>query len=388
MSRLQTHKAEIVYNTTKLPNNDNLRKPYPVTPTQTDLTSDLITLLLRVDKESYPSTDVAEDFPPGCLIDLEIDAQRRPYSVASVYEGDSYIYFLFYIRIVRDRHETMGHHSGWLMEWATRKHPGAVSVTPPYRMFPLDEKETFPIEYASHKPDGIPIQRKVFVATGTGIAPFIRYYEWAAQWLKRGRMYTTLTHSPASTILWSVKDSSDVKGIFSASSHLIQAAITARLYYLYYIHGINFKKDETYSKGVAPFPTSGIPLPSIEILFTREYRDDCDRLRNEIDNAFKNALYALTQLHGDEFFVRNSRVVDYFSHCKPVITVQPEERESKMYINEVLENYEKTLDKTESIKITKYYAAGFGDMLRSVGSTLMTDMKVPSHLFAYEAFTA
>lgn len=119
------------------------------------------------------------DIKPGHAIDIQLPGtEARAYSVARTFADGSEdtdghaTYVVLYIRNIG------GQLTSRLAENIELGILDEVTITASYRMFPVDE--THSIDRISTHDDNlklVPIDQKVFVSTGTGIAPFLLYLQ-------------------------------------------------------------------------------------------------------------------------------------------------------------------------------------------------------------------
>lgn len=344
MSKQNTYKASIIYSHHEL---DDLQIEYaPFVPTFIDTTTATIGLHLRVNAEDV--TYKFEDIQPGALIDIEIGHERRPYSIAMAWRNpDSNTFTLFFYI----RHIPGGKVTETLYDIIAHRRNDPIYITSPYRMFEVNEDAVATREYASQEVKEIPIVSKAFVATGTGIAPFLLYLQ-----------HNRSKDDPVTDIYLSVKNANELRGRHSYVHSLL---------YFMILRGLRSKEE---------IPKGLIEVPKIHLLFTREHTIDETLLFDAVSTAGFRVIE-------DTGYDRATMVkLAHAVHEKIRIHTQ-RDLDNKLYIDQVLKTQEQKYGQAGTT-LRKYYAAGYGGMLRSVGNVCLHDLNVLHSWFAYEAFTS
>ena len=340
--------------------------------------------------------------PAGTLMDLVLDGQeRRPYSVAAHYRvydrkrGEFASMLLFYIRDLKDKGGLL---STYLHDRISNQEvgkDGRITISHPYRMFPLDESHSTDKVFASDtSKEPTPIHHRTFCSTGTGLAPFMLYMQH--QLREIGDLIDEVNG------LFATKDEPDrtrrvdsfirahvtIEFIHSCKSIKHQLLpdterdyVTAeeRLLWMVGLYSLLLTKvfkSFTHEELTGYYART----PLVDILSTRD--TDC------YDRAFYlSMLNDLTRNIPflDDIFIRSIDVEQLAIRIRLHYQDTPDR---KKYLQDVMDYYYGDLDSDGLSHWAKIYAAGYGDMLRAVGSFSQDKLGRPSHMFAYEAFTS
>ncbi len=232
------------------------------------------------------------------------------------------------------------------------RHKMKVSVSRPYRMFPVDENLTHDIKSATDSRLKVHvISSRAFYGSGTGIAPFLLH-------LQNCHLYTqSLKYQQATG---EDKDPYNVHHITATMKTRDELQPTDYGYLLL----------QWWYKVVKDIQAAGLEPPRLNLLFTRELQEAAIDIRKNIHDLMMHQAPAI--LDHLTIYGQDREVLEGL-----------QEKPDKIYAQDILRGYlNKDIDKD-----FKVYAAGYGDMLRALGSVNQREFERPHYLFAYEAFT-